>query len=115
MKHVHYTEVECEPVQAAGAEDAGVRWLISSADGAEKFHMRRFELRAGGCTPFHSHPWEHELYILAGKGVVRTEAGEEAVRPGDAIYMPGGEEHCFVADEDTGMAFLCLVPREGGR
>ncbi len=113
MKHVHYAEVQSEPVELAGAERCRVRWLISEADGAPNFYMRRFELEPGGCTPRHSHPWEHEIYVLAGEGSVECEGAAEAFRAGDVVFLPAGEEHCFVADAGEPAAFLCIIPKEG--
>jgi len=111
MKHVHYSAVEAVEVEEAGARDVRVRWLVSPEDGAPNFFMRRFELGPGGRTPLHSHPWEHEVYILEGEGVVLASGRESSFRPGDAIYIPGGEEHRFAATGRRGAAFLCLVPR----
>lgn len=115
MKHVHYDQVQSEEVDVAGAEGVRVRWLISPDDGAPNFYMRRFELAAGGRTPRHTHPWEHEVYILEGRGTVLGEDGERPLRPGDVVYVPPGEEHCFLADQGEPAAFLCLVPRKASK
>jgi len=112
MKHVHYDEVESRPVQVTGAEKCRIRWLIDEADGAPTFCMRRFELEPGGHTPRHSHPWEHEVYILEGQGTVFGNGKQNAFRAGDVIYVPPGEEHYFAADRDGPVAFLCLIPRQ---
>lgn len=112
MKHVHYAEVEAEQVTAAGARDAWVRRLISEEDGAPHFKMRRFELEPGGRTPRHSHDWEHEVYILEGEGTVFGNGRENDFRPGDVLFIPGGQEHFFAADRGGPAAFLCLIPAE---
>ena len=111
MKHVHYAEVEAAAVTESGAEGVRVRWLIAEQDGAPNFYMRRFELEPGGQTPHHTHPWEHEVYVLEGKGTVFGPDGAEAFRPGDVVYVPPGEEHHFEANRGRPAAFLCLVPR----
>jgi quercetin dioxygenase-like cupin family protein len=115
VKHVHYEQVELEPVEAEGAERAGVRWLISEQDGAPNFSMRRFELEPGGATPFHEHPWEHEVFVLEGKGTLRGKDGDESFRAGDVVLIRPGERHGFCADRGVPVAFLCLIPREGKR
>ena len=56
-------------VKVKGAEGVGIRWLISKEDGAENFAMRMFELERGGHTPLHTHPHEHEVFIVEGEGV----------------------------------------------
>ena len=113
MKHVHYQQVKSKKVEIEGAEGVRVRWLISAQDGAPGFYMRRFELEPGGMTPLHSHAWEHEVYILEGRGTVLCEGAEYPFGPGDVIYIPGGEEHRFTAGPDGDTAFLCLIPKEG--
>jgi quercetin dioxygenase-like cupin family protein len=112
MKHVHYDEVELEPVQAEGASGVKVRWLISEEDGAPTFYMRRFELEPEGRTPRHSHKWEHEVYILEGDGTVLENGKEKPFSAGDVLYCAPDEEHFFQAGPQ-GTAFLCLVPKEG--
>lgn len=113
MKHTHYHDVPLEDVNVEGARKVKVRWLISDEDGAEIFFMRRFELQAGGNTPQHQHDWEHEVYILQGKGSVLAEKEKHVFGPGDVIYFGPGEEHAFYADRDEPVAFLCLIPAGG--
>ncbi len=113
MKHVHYDEVEIADVSEAGAEGVKVRWLISDEDGAPNFCMRRFDIEPGGHTPLHSHPWEHEVYVLEGKGTFRCEGAAHPYRAGDVVYVAPGEEHTFRADGNTQAVFLCMIPKEG--
>ena len=83
MKFLHYQDVEAIDAE----EDASklrVRWLITKEVGAENFAMRLFEMEAGGHSPFHSHPWEHEVFILEGKGLAVGEGEERKFRAGDA-------------------------------
>jgi quercetin dioxygenase-like cupin family protein len=68
------TAIEAEE----GALKVKVRWLITKEIGAENFAMRLFEIEPGGYTPLHSHPWEHEVFILEGEGVVIGENKERA-------------------------------------
>jgi len=49
--------------------------------------MRVFDLPPGASSPYHSHDWEHEVYILSGQGVVVSQQGETAVGLEDAIYI----------------------------
>ncbi len=58
------------------ARGVEMRPLITERDGAPHFAMRLFTLDPGGHTPYHSHEWEHEVYILAGSGAVRSKDGE---------------------------------------
>jgi len=49
------------------------RVLVGPHNGAPNFSMRRFTVGKGGCSPYHTHAWEHEVYILAGQGEVRAK------------------------------------------
>jgi len=110
MKIKHYTEVEASPVQTEGANGVTIRWLISESDGAPNFAMRLFEVKPGGQTPLHAHSWEHEVYILNGKGVVWKEGNEVEVQPGTAVFVPSDEKHCFRNTGKEKLQFLCLIP-----
>ena len=103
-------EVQQNAVTETGAEGARIRWLIAKGDGAPTFAMREIEVDPGGCTPFHSHPWEHEVYILEGTGTVAGKGGETPLRPGSVVFIPGGEEHNFKNTGRGTLRFLCLVP-----
>lgn len=112
MKVIHYDEVELEDVTVEGAKGAKIRWLIGQKDGAPNFAMRMFEVEPGGHTPFHAHEWEHEMYCLAGKGVVNTERGKIPFGENDVLYMDPKMKHSFEnVGEDT-LKFLCLIPND---
>lgn len=109
MVKVDVAETPSVEVQEAGARGVRVQWLLASAQGAPNFALRRFVLEAGGQTPLHAHPWEHEVYILAGSGVVVTAQGETPLQADCAVLVTPGESHCFRAGAE-GLQFLCMVP-----
>ena len=109
MKHVNLSDVPEEDV-AQGAKDTKIRWLITEEDGARKFIMRHFEIAPGGYTPLHAHQWEHEVFILEGNGAVAGLSGDEPFKPGDVVFMPGGEKHQFKNTGDKPVRMLCLIP-----
>lgn len=94
------------------AEGVSVRWLITEETGAPNFAMREFTVQPGGSTPRHTHPWEHEVYILAGEGAVFGEGGEEQIAPGDVVFVPPDEEHQFRNIGAEELRFLCLIPHQ---
>ena len=106
MKVQNFREVE------PNNEVPGValRTVISAQDGAPRFAMRVFEVEPGGSTPFHSHAWEHEVFILEGRGKVRSAQGERALQRDDVVFVPGGEEHCFVNTGEAVLRFICCIP-----
>jgi len=110
MKHANYADIPAEKVEQ-GAEGVTIRWLITERDGAENFLMRHFEIAPDGHTPRHRHAWEHEVFILAGRGFVLCDAGEEPIRPGDVVFMPSGEIHQFRNSGKEPLQMLCLIPK----
>ena len=89
------------------------RVLVGPAQQAPNFSMRKFTVGAGGCSPYHTHPWEHEVYVLTGEGEVRFADGSQAVTPGDFAFVPPNDEHQFVNKGDGVFEFLCMVPLAG--
>ena len=72
--------------------------------------MRQFEVAAGGHTPKHSHPYEHEVFVLEGNGVVLEDNVEHPLETGDVIFVKPNEIHQFRNTGDRPMKFLCMVP-----
>jgi len=110
MKVVHYENVTENKVDDPEARDVFIRVLIGPDDGADNFHMRRFRVSAGGYTPHHTHDWEHEVYVLAGKGEVITPDGPKPLDPGHAVFVPANLKHQFKNTGATDLEFLCLIP-----
>ncbi len=98
------------PVTMEGASGAKMRMLIGPGESAPNFHMRHFEVAPGGHTPHHQHDYEHEIVILSGKGIAKSEKGERPFRAGDIIYVPANEMHQFVNPGPDPCAFICLIP-----
>ena len=98
-------------VTEEGAKGVKIKWLINEEHGAPTFLMRHFTVEAGGFTPFHSHDWEHEVYVLEGYGKVRYEDREQMIAPGDAILIPPNRRHQFQAGSDKTLKFLCMIPK----
>jgi quercetin dioxygenase-like cupin family protein len=111
MKVSNSTNVKAEEANS-GAEKVNVRWLITREMGAPNFAMRLFEVGKGGCSPFHSHSWEHEVFILEGEGSVMTDEGPKKFKQGDAIFVLPNEKHQFRNEGKDTLKFLCMVPIE---
>ena len=109
MKLYCYRDVPAEDVEA-GARGVKIRWLIKEQTGARNFFMRHFEIATGGFTPHHEHDWEHEVFILNGRGTVLCAAGEKQFGPGDVIFVPAGERHQFRNAGAEPVELLCLIP-----
>jgi len=110
MRVTHHEQVEQQTVLMKGARGCTVRWLISDCDGADNFAMRQFEVAPGGHTPLHSHPYEHEVYVLEGQGVVVEGKEEHPLSAGDVVLVCPNEVHQFRNPSALPLKFLCLVP-----
>ena len=103
-------DVAQQPVDMEGSSGCQVRWLISESGGAPNFAMRQFEVAPGGYTPRHSHPYEHEVYVLEGSGEVYEGNAPHQIKQGDVILVTPDEVHQFRNTGETPLKFLCLVP-----
>jgi quercetin dioxygenase-like cupin family protein len=109
MKIFQYKEVEAKDANK-GSLGLKVRWLITKEMGAENFAMRLFEMEPGGHSPSHTHSWEHEVFILEGKGLIVGAEHERKFGPNDVIFIPPNEKHQFKNNSEKTIKFLCIVP-----
>ena len=110
MKIEKSSNISKKPEGIKGAKDVYIRWLISKADGAENFEMRMFEFKPGGHTPLHTHPHEHEVFVVQGKGIFVYESQEYPFYTDYVIFVPGNKEHCFKNTGDSILRLLCIIP-----
>jgi len=96
----------------AGAVGVSMQVMAGRGDGVPNFAMRHFVVEPGGHTPRHSHPYEHEVFVVEGS--LQATCGDltRAVEAGDVLYVPSGAEHQFVNATSAAARFLCLVPLE---
>jgi quercetin dioxygenase-like cupin family protein len=98
------------PVTMEGASGAQMRMLVGPKEGANRFHMRHFQVEPGGYTPHHQHDYEHEIIVLKGEGIARSEGGDRPFKAGDAIWVPPNEKHQFQNLGSEPLEFICLIP-----
>jgi quercetin dioxygenase-like cupin family protein len=103
-----FRDVDAQPAY----DGVTMRTVIGPDEGAPHFNMRVFELEPGRVSPHHGHWWEHEVFVLSGQGVVRTEQGDVPIGHGSTVFVPGGEMHQFRNTGDGVLRFICLVPQE---
>ena len=104
----NYTEVTAEPV----SEGITIRWVIGKPEGAPNFALRVIEFAPGAVFAPHQHPYEHEIFVLEGEGLVEGPEGEIAMNPGVAIYVPPDEVHGYRNVGDVPLRFVCVVPHQ---
>jgi quercetin dioxygenase-like cupin family protein len=100
---------DLQPVQMAGSANCKIQELLTEKNGAPNFAMRFFEIEPGGHTPQHSHPWEHEIYILDGEGEIRSNEIVQ-FKSSDALLVPANTLHQFYNSGSKLLKFLCLIP-----
>jgi len=99
LKIFNYKDVKPEGV---------IRWLITGPN----FDMRLIEIEEKRDTPGspHVHPWEHEIFIIEGKGSVWDEKERRLFSKGDVIYIPSREPHTFMNLGENTLRFICCIP-----
>ena len=65
-----YREVPAEPV----GDGITIRWVIGRPEGAPNFAMRVIEFQPGATFARHQHPFEHQIFVWEGEGVVEGSA-----------------------------------------
>ena len=108
MKVISYRDRE--PVEEV--KGVSKREVITPEDGAPNFSMRVFEVGPGSSTPSHSHPWEHEVFVLSGKGVVAGEQGATPIGKESVVFVSPDEPHCFVNTGNEPLRFICIIPSQ---
>ncbi len=111
MNIFRYDSVAAENVES-GAVKTKVRWLITEKLGAPNFAMRVFDIAPNGYSPLHSHPWEHEVFILRGNGQLFDGSNGFPLKAGDVVFVPPNERHQFKNSSDKTLRFICLVPHK---
>jgi quercetin dioxygenase-like cupin family protein len=101
---------DSHPVTMDGAKDVAMRMMVGRGDGALNFSLRHFTVKPGGHTPRHRHNYEHENYIISGRGQVWYYDRFHDIKPGETLFIEPNVEHQFVSSTDEPLEFLCLVP-----
>jgi quercetin dioxygenase-like cupin family protein len=111
MNVFNYQTVNAKEVEG-GASKVRVRWLITKEMGAKNFAMRLFEVEPDGYSPLHTHPWEHEAFILKGEGVVFDGEKTTPFKADDVVFVPSEERHQFKNTGRKQLKFICLIPNQ---
>jgi len=111
MKIQNYRQVE--PIKAAPG--VTMRVVAGPAEKTPTFVMRVFEIESGCSTPFHAHPWEHEVFVLEGKGILKGGGKETPLMEGDAVVVLPNEQHSFLGIGKGTFRLICVVPLVDGK
>ncbi|MEA2055169.1 MAG: cupin domain-containing protein [Candidatus Thermoplasmatota archaeon] len=104
-------DVKAEKIIEEGAENVTIQWLVDGKLGAPNFAMRRFVIGKDGHTPLHKHDWEHEVFVLSGRGTLINGNGKEMpLSEGNFAFVSPNEVHQFKNAGDADFVFLCIIP-----
>lgn len=101
-----------EPINEVGVNGVTRQILLGPVDGAPNFTMRCFTVAPGGYTYYHTHDYEHEIFILSGAGTARGRDQEVPIRAGEAILVLPNELHQILNPHSEPLVFLCLIPNQ---
>ena len=107
MRIISYKEVEAK--EAEGSRKLKIRWLNN--EGSRNFAVRHIEIEPNGYSPYHSHPWEHEIFVLEGNGSAVGDKVAESISVGDLISVPAGETHQIRNTGKSTLKILCMIPK----
>ena len=107
MRIVSYMEVEAK--ECEGSSKLKLRWL--NDEGSRIFAVRHIEIEPDGYSPYHSHSWEHEIFVLQGSDTAVGEKGVESISVGDLISIHGEEIHQIKNTGKGTLKLLCMIPK----
>jgi quercetin dioxygenase-like cupin family protein len=110
MKLKSYADITPTLLDNGPARGVAARVVIGKSDEAQNFCMRVFEIAPGGHTPKHTHEWEHEMFIHSGAGEIFGNGRWNRVAAGQAVFIPGQEEHQIRNPGQAPLVVVCLIP-----
>ena len=101
-----YRDVPADPA----GDGITIRWAIGKPEGAPNFALRVIEFEPGATFAPHEHPYEHEIFVLEGEGIVEGPRGSVEMCPGVALYVPADEVHGYRNTGQGHLRFVCVIP-----
>jgi len=110
MQVGYFIDKAAEPQTKGDNVGTVLRRLIAEEEGAKVFSMRLITIDPDGKIGLHEHPWEHEIFVVRGKGRVFTEGKTEDLSPGNYVWIPPSEKHGFENVDSEPLEFVCCIP-----
>ncbi len=109
-----WEHVDFEPYKISahrGGDFAGASRQVLIGKRGERvgFHVRYFELEAGGYTSLERHRHCHVVIGVRGRGLVRVGDRIYRLRPRDTIYIGPRQAHQLRAPASSSFGFFCIV------
>ena len=89
--------------------------LVGEAGESTAFHVRYFEIAAGGFSSFEHHAHEHVVIVLRGRGQVQLGDSVHDIGFGDVVYVASHEPHQFRNQSAEPFGFVCIVDAQRDR
>jgi len=110
MHKINIDEIPQDGINRVYMQGVSIRYLVVEEFGAPNFELRYFELQKGARTSLDQHPYEHEVFVLKGKGKMLIGEEEHELRSGDAVLIEPNEVHRLFQSGQEPLGFLCVVP-----
>jgi quercetin dioxygenase-like cupin family protein len=113
---MYMTDISHEEIMCTSSSGKKIYWMLTSEIGAPSFELRYVEIPPNvPPSKTKKHPHEHEVFIVKGKGILQGnengKAYEVELSPGQAIFIPGNEEHQWLNPHDEPLCIICVVPK----
>jgi len=109
---VKSNEVKEENFEKDDSRNVKVRYLVDERQASNRFSLRLYTVGQGGHTPLDRHEYEHQVYILSGEAVLRSDGDEgevlQRLKAGDVVFVPSNALHQFANDSRNPLVFLCV-------
>jgi ribulose-bisphosphate carboxylase large chain len=83
--------------------------LIGNSGESAKFHLRYFEIAAGGFSSLEKHSHEHVVICIKGKGKVVTGEKSHVIKYLDTLYIAPNTVHQLSNPYGGPFGFFCIV------
>jgi quercetin dioxygenase-like cupin family protein len=102
--------VQAEHIEKNSMQGVIARELFSSKE-APNFNLRWFQILPGGHTEFHTHHGEHELYLIRGELLVRSDQFSDLIlKEGDFFFIAPEIFHGYYNLTSETCEFLYVTP-----
>ncbi|MGE5301457.1 MAG: cupin domain-containing protein [Acidobacteriota bacterium] len=103
--------VRDEPYKTGEGAWSGIirRVLVGGRGESAKFHVRYFEIAAGGNSSLERHRHEHVVICVKGEGIVRTGKMKKRMSFMDTVYIAPDTVHQLTNPFERPFGFLCIV------
>lgn len=112
-KHLrNFADLDWEPMYGEEAQLWGIRGKTGATEigsDGELIGADLIEMQPGSAFPLHTHPGDHILYGISGRGTVTIDGEKRPVEVGTTVYIAGGYPHNVGTYAEDAEPFVLLV------